>query len=180
MELMEKSSIQVWCSPGNENDLIMRHLWVAKETNADYIVRVPGDNPCVEPEVVDRTISRAMCSQCMVSSYPPHSDFVDGIGCEVWPVKMLHYLNAHTNDPKVREHPHLGLQPMGTPSVVWEVAAVGFQAPEDLICPDLRLDVNTQEDFNFIKGIYEHFGNNSFHAREAIEYAKQRDARLSA
>jgi spore coat polysaccharide biosynthesis protein SpsF (cytidylyltransferase family) len=38
---------------------------------------------------------------------------------------------------------------------------------------DIRLDINTQADYDFINGIYSHFGNNEFHVRDVLTYLNE-------
>jgi spore coat polysaccharide biosynthesis protein SpsF (cytidylyltransferase family) len=40
--------------------------------------------------------------------------------------------------------------------------------PKDWWRPGLRLDVNTQEDFEYIETIYNYFGDNNFHIAELL------------
>src|SRR5690606_18580925 len=44
------------CIQGNENDVLDRYLQAAEYSNADIIVRITGDCPLVDPEIVDRAM----------------------------------------------------------------------------------------------------------------------------
>src|SRR3990167_9729802 len=40
----------------DENDLVGRYLGAAEMYHADIVVRIPGDNPCVEPGYIDKAV----------------------------------------------------------------------------------------------------------------------------
>src|SRR3972149_11126792 len=40
----------------DENDLVGRYLGAAEMYHADIVVRIPGDNPCVDGEFIDEAI----------------------------------------------------------------------------------------------------------------------------
>jgi spore coat polysaccharide biosynthesis protein SpsF len=142
----------------DENDLVARYLTVAERCHADIIVRVPCDNPCIEPEYIDSAVQHYMENPDVFYSNTTdryHRTWVDGIGCEVFSLSRLKWLDRITReqfkDPELREHPH---------------RLFGFQLPK----ADIRLDVNTEEDYQFIKGIYNHIGHNHFHVSEVLDY----------
>jgi spore coat polysaccharide biosynthesis protein SpsF (cytidylyltransferase family) len=145
---------------GDENDLIGRYLDAATYENADIIVRVPCDNPCVDPEYIDRAIQQYMTGNHIFYTntqewtghhYAPH---VDGIGCEVFSMSRLKLLDHLTRgNAEQREHPHR-----------WFYSHMNLWKPD----ATLFLDVNTKEDFDFITSIYDHFGNNSFTTQEVL------------
>jgi spore coat polysaccharide biosynthesis protein SpsF (cytidylyltransferase family) len=141
----------------DENDLVARYLTVAERCHADIIVRVPCDNPCIEPEYIDFAVERWMKD---LSPFITNTTagcggkWVDGIGAEVFSISRLRWLDNATKyhtDPSLREHPH---------------KYFCAHLPE----ADIRLDVNTEEDYQFIKSIYNHFGHNRFHISEVLDY----------
>jgi len=75
---------------GSDKNLISRHLNAAKHFGADVIVRITGDDPLIDPKIVDRLISLYLDN--------PSVDFVSnnkvrtfpiGLDVEVIPVKTL-------------------------------------------------------------------------------------------
>jgi spore coat polysaccharide biosynthesis protein SpsF (cytidylyltransferase family) len=142
----------------DENDLVGRYLVTAERCHADIIVRVPCDNPCIEPDYIDEAIYKYLRRPDVFFSNTTDRcgvTMVDGIGAEVFSISRLKWLDNITREvftePHLREHPHM---------------LFGFILPK----AHLRLDVNTQADYEFIKGIYDHFGNNKFHVNEVLSY----------
>lgn len=128
-------------------DLVTRHRIVAETHHADLIIRVPGDNPCVDPAYVDAAIAHyAETPQVFYSNTTAcvNGQYLDGIGAEVWSISRLRWLDGTLakDDPR-REHPHQLFYDAGLGPVVPHGTAV------------LRLDVNTRADYEFIAGLYD-------------------------
>ena len=142
---------------GDESDLIMRYLDVAITHRADIIVRVPCDNPCVDPGYIDRAIEAYLTGRHIFYAntvVDVGGVMVDGLGCEVFSVSRLKLLDTLTrNRPDYREHPHK-----------WFYDHLPIRDPD----AHLRLDVNTLDDYHFIEKIYNHFGHNRFTAAEIL------------
>ena len=126
---------------GDEADLVGRYLKAARHYRADLIVRIPCDNPCVQAEYIDEAI--ATYRHCDVTFYSNTTaryagQYIDGLGAEVFSFNRLTLLDELTRGQALlREHPHRYF---------------------DYILPhaDIRLDVNTQADYDFIADIYDH------------------------
>lgn len=137
------ASLYGW--PGNEHDLVARYLGAAEAYGADIIVRIPCDNPCVEPEYIDEIVRIYMenCQPFYSNTTSLAGDtYVDGLGAEVFSVSRLKWLDQITKDrPDWREHPHKYFYDTST-----------WRSPD----AQIRLDVNTQADYEFIRDIYDH------------------------
>lgn len=154
----------------HEDDVLAR-LLVTSGT-ADWIVRIPGDNPCIEPAEIDRIVAFAQADNTPGTLYSNISPFLDngypdGIGAEVYSRKLLEAMDELLTEPQYREHPHLWFHEHGRVKTV--------QCPEAFACPTLRLDVNTQADLDRIRGIYEALGPD-FHVTDVIDYFNRRGA----
>lgn len=96
----------------HESDLIARHVLVAREHDADLIVRVPSDNPFVDPCWVDIAIQAAIGGRhglvdTLTLDYPARiglgGDAIDGLGAEVYSRALLEAM--HHDGRGMREHP---------------------------------------------------------------------------
>lgn len=151
------------CFRGGESDVLDRYFQAAKMHEADVIVRLTGDNPLVDAEIIDRHVSQMIsgwnkidCAASVIEkSYPV------GLGVEVLTFDVLARIHRLSDEARQREHvttfiydnPDLFL----IENVVHE---------EDLSA--FRLTVDTEEDFTLARRIFEHFGHNEFSWREAI------------
>jgi spore coat polysaccharide biosynthesis protein SpsF len=136
------------CYRGSEDDLISRHLGAAKKFNADTIVRITGDNPLVDPEIVDNVISlySKHLNADFVSNSRTHT-FPPGLDVEVIPIETLEKL-----------------LPISKNKIFYEyfINMYIYQYPDKFISKELtmdppnniRLTLDYFEDYVFIKEIY--------------------------
>jgi len=162
---------------GEENDLVGRYYYTAKAFQADLIVRVCADNPLVEPGEIDRLIEYYSRHQIMTEGWlcqnatPFANGYPDGIGAEIYSIKQLEWLNEQNEHPFDREHPHSYFHYTGN--------VHGPSCPPEFARPDLRLDVNTQEDLDYIRDIYAQFPDNTFHIVDVIKYLNAKDVGMA-
>lgn len=138
---------------GSENDLVDRYYQSAKLHRADVIVRVPADNVAPEPAVIDNTVERHLkSSNDFSSTYPDVFDngYPDGIGCEVFNIDSLESVWKLSSDPHNREHPQTNFYENQNH---YQVGT--FECPAEYRRPDIILDVNTQEQYNFVSQLYD-------------------------
>src|SRR3990167_515385 len=162
-----------YAAQGDENDLVSRYLNAAQYYNADIVVRIPGDNPCVDGEFIDEAIEHYLryahpfvsnadhVTSC--AGRPAQWYEVDGLGAEVFSLSRLKWLERITaGHATLREHPHKWF---------YDNLCVARTS----MCPNrlinkIRLDVNDSKDYEFVKMIYDHFGHNRFHISEVLAY----------
>jgi spore coat polysaccharide biosynthesis protein SpsF (cytidylyltransferase family) len=171
-----------WASQDDENDLVARYLSAARAYDANIIVRIPGDNPCVEAEYIDKAVEEYLDGPYLfysnTSAYVATGNpdwqkswmYVDGIGAEVSSVSRWKWLYAKTRkNAEWREHPHQFFHDFFNKhyeiDATWDCIEVPMVRNETI-----RLDVNTEPDYHFVKRIYDHFGHNRFHISEVLAY----------
>ena len=162
---------------GSENDLVDRYFQAARHFSADVVVRLPADNPVPEPAEIDRIIEHhagggvewaSNLAQVLGNGYP------DGIGAEVFDFWTLEEVARSVSDPAKREHVHLNYfnydqqQPVRPDR--YRVGTV--ECPDAFRRPDLCLDVNTEEQYRFMRALYEELYpvNPEFHITDIIEW----------
>lgn len=93
------------CYRGSEEDLIDRLYRTAGEHRAEALVRITGDCPFVDPEIVDELVRRFKESYGQVdyvtNNCPP--TFPHGLDAEVWPTPTLGRLWREIQDLYYRE-----------------------------------------------------------------------------
>lgn len=139
---------------GAESDLVDRYYQAALEFSAEVIVRVPADNPAPEPAEIDRIIEYHIDSHNDFSSnYPDIFDngYPDGIGAEVFSIEALTKVWETSTDPRNREHPHTNFYE--NPGV-FRIGTI--QCPSEFRRPDIILDVNTLEEYEFLAELYDY------------------------
>lgn len=176
MGLGESYGIKVFA--GSETDLVERYYQAALWSNADIIGRLPADNATPEPAEIDRIVDyhlslgrRGFSSNLSVIG---DSDYPDGIGAEMFDFSLLEEARARHNDPRQREHVHLNFYDYSTGQAVdaaWCPVST-IKCPEGFRRPDLILDVNIQEQYEFIRQLYEYLypRNPQFHITDTIRW----------
>lgn len=172
------SQYQVKVFAGSENNLIERYYQAALESKADFIVRIPADNPTPEPEEIDRIIDhhlsldrRGFSSNLSVVN---NNEYPDGIGAEIFDFSLLNEAKAKNPGQKLREHVHLNFYDYSSGNTVnstWcPISTV--KCPENFRRPDLILDVNTKEQYEFMQALYEYLypRNPNFHVTDIISW----------
>jgi len=170
-----------------ENDLVGRYYWAAKFYNADLIVRVCADNPCIEPGEIDRLIQfeKDGIGPALGRNYAPPQHLIynasshprwsfgypDGIGAELYTIEQLEWMANEISYLPDKEHPH---KYFFRYNLVY-----GPQCPPEFARPDLRLDVNTQADLDYIRDIYAQFPDNTFHIVDVIKYLNAKDVGMA-
>ena len=141
------------CVRGSEDNVLDRYNQAAEELEADIIVRVTGDAPLVDPEIIDDlviNIKKYGVDYCSISLEPP--SIHEGFG--VFTTSTLQRLSLIAeHDPVAREHitPYLRSHP--------ELFSHKFIPikPEHII-QDSHVSVDTQEDLNRLEKIYSRTG----------------------
>ena len=157
--LADRYGVKVFA--GSENDLVERYYQAALANDADVIVRIPADNTTPQPEEIDRIIAHHLSLNrpgfSSNLSVIDDSGYPDGIGAEVFDFTLLEDVHKTVTDPFKREHVHLNFYNYETSEAVdnnWcPISTV--QCPKEFRRPDLILDVNTKEQYEFMKALYE-------------------------
>jgi spore coat polysaccharide biosynthesis protein SpsF len=146
---------------GDLLDVRDRYLKAAERFEADFILRIPADNPMPDWHEVDKLIdfhlehnpSGFSSNLAQVND----SGYLDGIGAEIFSTKLLQESVARSSSETVKEHVHRNFFDYSTQTPVdssWCPIA-SPKAPAELRRPDIILDVNTMDDYTKIKRIYD-------------------------
>ena len=151
----------VSCFRGSENDLVDRYYQAAKFYQADIVLRLPADNPCPEPSEYDRLIDYHLVSNKDFSSNICNfmdNGYPDGIGVEAFAFEALRTIWENENDPEKREHISLNFYDyMNDKFPKNSSFSVGtISCPKEYSRPNIILDVNTREEYQMMKALYEY------------------------
>ena len=163
---------------GSELDLVDRYWQAALSVNADIVVRLPADNATPQWDEIDRIIDhhislgRPGFSSNICNFWD--SGYPDGIGAEVFDMCLLRDIVSRNLLPYNREHVHTNFfnYETGEPADSGWCPVSTVQCREEIRRPDLILDVNTQEQYDFIKKLYEALypGNSNFSIADIINW----------
>ena len=163
---------------GSENDVLERYYFAALETSADYIVRIPADNPVSQPEEIDRIVSHHLdLGRPGFSSNLAevnHSGYPDGIGAEIFDFVLLEKAWQSNGDSEQREHVHLNFFNYKTGKAVDEswCPISSPICPKEFARPDLILDINEKRQYEYFVRMYNdlYFNNPEFGILDIIKW----------
>jgi glutamate-1-semialdehyde 2,1-aminomutase len=137
------------CEQGSENDVLDRYVQAARKHQADVVVRITGDCPLVDPDLVDEVIRLFKNTDVdyLCNNYPP--TYPDGLDIEICTFKALEQAWQETNETFDREHVTPYLRKPGKFNIDTK------QNNEDLSA--LRWTVDEPADFTVIEKVFQHF-----------------------
>lgn len=154
------------CEQGSENDVLDRYVQAAKAHHADVVIRITGDCPIVDPELVDECIRgfKAAGVDYYSNTNPPM--YPDGLDIEVFTYKALEKAAKEARQPFEREH----VTPYLRQPALFSMAAM--QHSEDL--SSLRWTVDDPADFIVIEQVFRHFHpRTDFSWQEVLDLQRQ-------
>lgn len=89
---------------GDELDVLKRFYCAAKKNNADVIIRIPSDEPFIDPSLVDEGIKMHMTHQNDYTSTIINRKLIKGLDFEIFNFKVLEKINLLDQNPSSREH----------------------------------------------------------------------------
>lgn len=145
-------SLSVDVVRGSEQNVLARFLLALERTEAPTILRITGDAPLIDPELIDRLIAALEESHadCVVTSAPVSDCGIDPMSREA----LLRLVAEHGDDPAAREHVagYFALHPEFARRAVLSLEG------EDRRVEGARLSVDTPADLAFIETIYRRLG----------------------
>lgn len=141
------ASAGIRCFRGSLNDVLDRFYQAALPYRPDLVVRLLGDCPLVDPELIDRVVAFQQAGHYDLAG-ADMSMFPDGLDLDVIPFPVLEGAWREAVRPSDREHVSLFItrQP--------ERYRIGL-LENDVDLSHLRWTVDEPEDFEMVRRIYE-------------------------
>lgn len=140
------------CVRGSENDVLQRYLNAATEGQADIVVRITGDCPLIDPNLVDDVIRCFKTARVDYISNTMPPTFPDGLDTEVFTKDALEIAASDATEAFDREH----VTPYLCTSNQFKRDVVTYS--EDL--SHLRWTVDEPADFEVISEVFDYFSPN--------------------
>ena len=155
-----------FCEQGSENDVLERYVEAATAHHADVIVRITGDCPLVDPELVDECIRGFKEAGVDYYSNTNPPTYPDGLDIEVFSCKALKKAVLEAETSFDREH----VTPYLRNSDLFSIASM--QHGEDLSA--LRWTVDDPADFGVIETVFRYFyPRTDFTWQEVLDLQRQ-------
>ena len=147
-------SLNYNCFRGSEKDVLERYFMCAERFNADAVVRVTGDCPLVDAELVDDLIKQFKKSNVDYFSNVEPSTFPDGLDVEIISFDALKKAHLIARSEYDREH----VTPLIRKSD--DFSRSSYKYSEDL--SNKRWSVDEEEDLEVARNIFHHFAPDIF------------------
>jgi len=133
---------------GNEHNVLNRFYCTAKKNKIDVIVRITGDNPCIDPLLISTILENHIRNKV---DYTKTEGYPIGLNVEVFNFNALE--KAHKNATKDYEKEHVTPYINRNPKK-FKINIV--KAPKELCAPDIRITLDTEEDYALLCAVYDY------------------------
>lgn len=162
--------VEAWCRlhqvnfyRGSEEDVLDRFVQCAKPYNPDYVIRVTADCPYVDFEMASDMVAIALKTGVDLVDIP--NNIPRGLIVEIISYKALLYIHQHGHEERHREHVTYYAK-----EYIDEFTRVPYIAPRDRQHPELRITLDTVEDYEVISGVANYFGQIEVPCSEVIRH----------
>lgn len=134
---------------GSEVDVLDRYYRAATQAQADTVVRITGDCPLIDPDLVDAVIARYLESGVDYASNTSPPTYPDGLDTEVFSYRALQTAWEIAKAPREREHV--------TPFIRESAQFNCLNYANEINHSDERWTVDEPEDLRVVQKVFEHF-----------------------
>jgi spore coat polysaccharide biosynthesis protein SpsF len=155
---------------GSENDVLGRVAEAAELQNADIIVEITGDCPCIDWRHADYLIKDFFSGEYDYVSNIIKRSFPRGFDTQVFAAAVLKEIKKITQDPKYREHAALYIYTHPE-----KYRLKNWLAVDKMFWPELAITLDTKEDYELISKIYDKLYpvNADFSAEDVVDLLRK-------
>ena len=152
---------------GEELDVMSRFIEIGNRKQAENITRVTGDNPLTDPKIITQMLLDHIRKE---SDYTFCNQIPIGAGSEIVKFKTLKKLYSKLTDPNSSEYMTYMLN---RPDLI--KVNNFFVSDDSLIEPNLSLTVDNDDDYRFLKDIYNYFEVSDISLQEVIIFCRNHE-----
>lgn len=152
--------VEDWCRKeaikyfrGSEDNVLNRYYEASMAFSSDVIVRITADDPFKEPKVIDKVIRKLLDEKfdLVTNNFPP--SFPEGLDCEAFTFDVLQTMEHCAQNHFEREHVTQYAYHNSDKFKIGNVTS-------DRNLSHLRWTIDSEEDYEMVKAIYEKRKNN--------------------
>ena len=162
---------KVKCSRGSQENVLSRYYLAARENKLDVVLRITGDCPCIDPEIVDLTVKRHIQTKADYTSNSLKRTYPVGLDVEIinfdvlgtaYKKSTLYYEKEHVT-PYIYNHPD-----------IFKITKV--EAPKKIYAPDIRVTLDTEEDYFLLCVLFDYIYLKKpyFNAYDIVKFFKEK------
>ena len=153
-------SLNIECEIGSEEDVLSRYYNAAKKNQVDVVVRITGDCPLVDADLVDRCIREFVDKDVSYVSNVSPCTFPDGLDVEVFSFEALE--DAYLKNTHSTEKEHV------TPYIINSDNYKKSNIKHSKDLSKSRWTVDEVLDFEVIKEVFNYFSPNVYFSWEEV------------
>lgn len=155
---------------GSENDVLARYYYAAKKFDVKNIVRITSDCPLIDPYIIDDVVDCYQNNPVDIMTNVPNEwekmSYPRGLDLEIFSFDWLERAFFEATSQYDREH---------VSPYIYEHAETRYYYKYKKDYSQYRLTLDTIEDWEVIKRIYDHFynGEHNFYFEDIVKYLEQ-------
>ncbi|WP_213519771.1 cytidylyltransferase domain-containing protein [Paenibacillus montaniterrae] len=168
--LSQDDAIVQWCKTynvkffrGSEEDVLERYVQCACTYNPKYVIRVTADCPFVDYEMASGIVD--FIKQQQVDIVDLGATLPRGLAVEAISYSALQYIDQHGQEPRHREHVTYYAYEYKD-----QFTRATYQPPKNRLHPELRITLDTEEDYTMLAAVAQHFNDPYIPSSEVIKY----------
>lgn len=154
---------KIVCSRGSEEDVLSRYMVAAKPYEPSYVVRVTADCPFVDMEMARDMIH--LIQEEDVDIVDLGAALPRGLAVEAISYSALQYIDHHGQESRHREHVTYYAYEYKE-----QFKRAVYQPPANRLHHQLRITLDTEEDYALISAVARHFNNPYVSSSEVVQY----------
>jgi spore coat polysaccharide biosynthesis protein SpsF len=177
-DILEEFALKFGCPyfRGSETDVLLRYYYAAEQYKVSNIIRITADCPLIDSQIINQMIATFIYAQADYAAIGVEGNFPRGLDAEIFSFETLKKVNIEAQNYYEREHvtPYIYEHP--------ELFKIRFiEAENKLRRPELRLTVDTQEDFNLVSEIFKNLYKEEqlFYTEDVIDFLDNHPELLS-
>ncbi len=156
---------------GSENDVFARVAQAAQKHGAEYLLQGMADCPLVDHRHMDKCLELLASTDADVVGNEYPVTFPLGFNVRAYKFSTFEKAEKKDTEPAYREHAGYSIR-----SQPEKFKVVNWEARGDMRWPELRLTLDTPEDYQLICAVYEELyqKNQDFSAEDVVSFLKTR------
>lgn len=155
----------VACFRGSEDDVLDRYVQCAKIYKPDYVMRVTSDCPFVDFEMASEMVR--LMKQERKDVMFLEGELPRGLAVEIISYEALLHIHEIGQESRHREHVTYYAYEFHE-----DFTTVTYKVPKNRQAPELRITLDTKEDYELMKAVADHFQQPLVSSVDVIQYLK--------
>lgn len=168
--LPQDDFVAAWCSEkgitcfrGSERDVLDRYVQCAKQFNPDYVMRVTADCPFVDYKLASDIVQFMKANP--VDIIDLQGNMPRGLAVELISYEALKRIHKSGQEERHREHVTYYAYEFRE-----EFSRVNYHVPDNCLYPELRITIDTIEDYQLCESIASHFKDSLVSSVDVIDF----------